>query len=292
MGKIGDVGMSELTSLADIIKSEYSIVDCQQLNYDQHEYEKQRVEIFNDIPGNLNEQDGYECNACKNRGVVAVLVENNQRWTREIRFCKCKKIRDGIMRMKRSGLENLLKKYRFENFQVTEQWQQTIKEKAVRFSENPSLMFYIGGQSGCGKTMLCTAIARKLLYSGMSLRYVMWRDTSVRLKGLIKEEAQYSQLMDKLKHIDVLYLDDFLKVPIGQEESKPTCADLSLALEIINYRYNAKLITLISSEWTVREIIDFDEALGGRIFELGGEYCVGVKKDKKRNFRIRNIEEI
>ena len=153
-------------------------------------------------------------------------------------------------------------------------------------------MFYIGGQSGCGKTMLCTAIARKLLYSGMSLRYVMWRDTSVRLKGLIKEEAQYSQLMEKLKHIDVLYLDDFLKVPIGQEESKPTCADLSLALEIINYRYNAKLITLISSEWTVREIIDFDEALGGRIFELGGEYCVGVKKDKKRNFRIRNIEEI
>ena len=140
--------MSELTSLADIIKADNQGDNCQQFNYDQHEYEKQRVEIFNDIPGNLNEQDGYECNACKNRGVVAVLVENNQRWTREIRFCKCKKIRDGIMRMKRSGLENLLKKYRFENFQVTEQWQQTIKEKAVRFSENPSLMFYIGGQSG------------------------------------------------------------------------------------------------------------------------------------------------
>ena len=154
-------------------------------------------------------------------------------------------------------------------------------------------MFFIGGQSGSGKSHLCTAIARELLYAGYEVRYSVWRDESVRLKAVIGDDKQYQSLIDQLKNIDVLYIDDFLKVPIGRDESKPTSADLALALEIINNRYNANRITILSSEWNIKDIIGFDEALGGRIYEMSGsDFCLNIKKDRKRNYRTRNITEI
>lgn len=197
------------------------------------------------------------------------------------------------MRMKRSGLENLLQKYRFESFVVNEEWQQNAKSKAERFAAGNGLLFFIGGQSGSGKTHLCTAIARELLYAGRELRYILWRDESIKLKASISDDGKYQSLIDDLKRVDVLYIDDFLKVPIGRDESKPTSADLALALEIINNRYNAKKTTILSSEWNIKDIINFDEALGGRIYEMSSpDYCLNIKKDRSRNYRTRSIMEI
>ena len=115
----------------------------------------------------------------------------------------------------------------------------------------------------------------------------------MKLKAAISDGEKYQSLIRELKSIDVLYIDDFLKVPIGRDESKPTSADLALALEIINNRYNANRITILSSEWNIKDIIGFDEALGGRIYEMSGsDFCLNIKKDRKRNYRTRNIAEI
>lgn len=255
-----------------------------------------RVEAFNSSIGELDKADGYDCPKCKNRGVVAVLTARTSYQqagqAMEIVQCSCQKIRAGIMRMKKSGLEHLLKRYRLENFQTNEPWQGAIKDKAQRFIENPVGLFFIGGQSGCGKTFICTAIARHLLYAGLELRYEMWRDKSVYLKGLIGRPDDYAAAVNELKAVDVLYIDDFLKVPIGVDASKPTSADISLALELVNYRYNAGKTTILSSEWTVNEIAGFDEALGGRIFEMAGEFVLNIKKDRSRNQRLKNMMEI
>ena len=285
--------MSELERAGSILqKTEYG---AGQAGYDEKSFMQMRVDGFNSSIGTLNEQDGYDCTICKNKGVIARLVTNERgcRYSQEIHFCKCRPVRESIMRMKRSKLENLLQKYRFENFIAAEEWQRNIKGKAERFAAKPGLTFFVGGQSGSGKTHLCTAIARELLYAGRELRYILWRDESIKLKASISDDGKYQSLIDDLKRVDVLYIDDFLKVPIGRDESKPTSADLALALEIINNRYNAKKITILSSEWNIRDIIAFDEALGGRIYEMSGsEYCLNIKKDRKRNYRTRDIAEI
>lgn len=284
--------MSELERAGSILsKTEYGAGES---GYDEKSFMQMRVDGFNSSTGTLNEQDGYECTTCKNKGVIAHLVTNERgcRYSQEIFFCKCRPVRESIMRMKRSGLENLLQKYRFENFITTEEWQRNIKGKAERFAAEPGLTFFIGGQSGSGKTHLCTAIARELLYAGHELRYILWRDESVKLKAAVSDE-KYQSLIRELKSINVLYIDDFLKVPIGRDESKPTSADLALALEIINNRYNAKKTTILSSEWNIKDIIGFDEALGGRIYEMSGsDFCLNIKKDRNRNYRTRNITEI
>lgn len=112
------------------------------------------------------------------------------------------------------------------------------------------------------------------------------------LKGLINNPEEYNTALMELKTVDVLYIDDFLKVPIGCESNKPTPADLSLALEIIDFRYDTRKPTILSSEWSTSDIISFDEALGGRIYEMAGEYVLNIKRDKTRNMRMKNIEEI
>ena len=286
--------MSELESGASILQG--LGLTGNGANLTAQDMVRYRLEAFNSSVGDLNEADGYDCPKCKNRGVVAVLTANTgcsgAGDNMEIRQCSCKKIRAGIMRMKKSGLEDLLKRYKLENFQTSESWQAAIKDKAQRFIERPAGVFFIGGQSGCGKTFICTAIARHLLYAGFELRYEMWRDKSVYLKGLINKPDDYMAEVDKLKTVDVLYVDDFLKVPIGLDVSKPTSADISLALELVNYRYNAAKTTILSSEWTVNEIAGFDEALGGRIFEMAGEFVLNIKKDKNRNQRLKNMMEI
>ena len=259
------------------------------------------AESFNATEGDRHLRDGYECKICRNKGYVSVIrerkdIRGNEVFEEYLTPCKCDKIRKSIMRMKRSGLEELFKKYRFENYVVEEPWQQTIKTQAMNFahSDKPLPVFFIGGQSGCGKTHLCTAIARELLLAGNELRYVLWRDESVKLKAVINNDEKYQAIIEELKRVDVLYIDDFLKAPIGREaNTPPTSSELSLALEIINNRYNNNLVTIISSEWTVTDIIGFDEALGGRIYEMAGrENCANLKKDKKKNYRIRDIVEL
>jgi DNA replication protein DnaC len=257
-----------------------------------------KADSYNSAEGDRHLIDGYNCEICRNKGYIAVIrerkdIRDNDVYEEILTPCKCDKIRKSIMRMKRSGLEEMFKKYRFENYVTEEQWQKSIKDQAMKFAKNPKPVFFIGGQSGCGKTHLCTAIARDLLLAGNELRYILWRDESVKLKSAINDEVKYQSIIEGLKKVEVLYIDDFLKVPIGQDASKPTSADLALALEIINNRYNAKLTTIISSEWNLFDIIGFDEALGGRIYEMAGEEnCKNIKKDKTRNYRTKGISEL
>jgi DNA replication protein DnaC len=116
--------------------------------------------------------------------------------------------------------------------------------------------------------------------------------------GKIKEAAQGAkmaddsenlrQILDKYKTAEVLYIDDLFKTGKSQDNSnpKPTAADINYAFEIINYRYNnPSLLTIISSELSEDELIDIDEALGGRIYERAK--AITIAKDRRRNYRIR-----
>lgn len=291
--------MSKLESMSSIVErlqQRYRSGNIKPLTPKERAYQKS--EYYNASKGDRNLIDGYNCDICHNKAMISIIrVSQTQQgedvYDEYFTDCKCVKIRRSIMRMKRSGMEALLEKYRFESYTVTEPWQEAIKTKAINFAKNPQELFFIGGQSGSGKTHLCTGIARKILFDGKELRYMLWRDEAVKLKSAINDEEKYQSIIEPLKRVDVLYIDDFLKMPRGENAASPSTAELSIALEIINNRYNSKLTTIISSEWTLNEIIEFDEALGGRLYEMcGAEYCVSIKKDKSRNYRIKNIVEI
>lgn len=252
------------------------------------EYEQFKVDGLNDAVGNRNEEDGYDCKICKNKAFVAKLIENeNGTYSHCFADCKCAEIRRSIMRMKRSGLKDIIKDYTFERFEDVDPWQKAVKGAAMEYSQKPEGWFFLGGQSGSGKSHLCTAICRQFLLEGKQLQYVMWRDDIVRLKSLVND-PEYGQIIDKYKKAEVLYIDDLFKTGNVSHNTaqKPTDADVNIAFEIINYRYlNPKLITIISSELSEDELIDIDEATFGRIFERGKS--ISIAKDRARNYRIR-----
>jgi DNA replication protein DnaC len=193
--------------------------------------------------------------------------------------------------LKASGLENVLKDYRFDNYVAKEPWQQGVIDKAKKFvNDEGNHWFFMGGQSGCGKTHLCTAVCREFLLKGKSVQYMLWRDDVTKLKSAVTDSEEYGKLIDRYKNADVLYIDDLFKT--GKVDSgfqKPTAADINVAFEILNYRYNnPALITIISSELTEDELLDIDEATGGRIYERAKK-AFSIGQDRKKNYRIKGV---
>ncbi|MBQ2391281.1 MAG: ATP-binding protein, partial [Clostridia bacterium] len=148
--------------------------------------------------------------------------------------------------------------------------------------------FYFGGQVGCGKTHICTAIVGELLTKqNKPTLYMQWREDVTNLKANVMNAYEYEGKMKAFKTVDVLYIDDLFKTEKGKT---PTTADINIAFEILNYRYNQNdLITVISSEKTAFELLEVDEAVASRIIENAGEFRIDVKNDKTKNFRLRNL---
>lgn len=240
------------------------------------EYEAWRVQKANETPGNLQ---GEDCPLCLNRGYTMELREGY----RVCVECGCMAKRRAAARIRKSGLENMLERYTFDAYQTPEAWQKAAKKKALQYlTDNNGKWFVVAGVVGSGKSHLCTAICGELMKSGMDARYMLWREESRKLKAMVNDNA-YDQILQPFKDVRVLYIDDFFKVG----DRNITSGDINLAFELLNHRYNdVKKITVISTEWTIEQIMDIDQALGSRIYERSKDYYLRISGDGK-NWRLR-----
>lgn len=260
---------------------------------------QQKCARMNEVKGDLNKYDGYDCPLCLNRGGTYEVREYDGRYYETFVHCKCQRVRKAIRRLNKSGLKDAVKKYTFDNFTTAEEWQAKIKDEALDYIENGyNRWFYLGGQSGAGKSHLCTAIAIKLLKQGYDTRYMLWRDEAAKLKSLVNDTEEYEKMINEIKNADVLYIDDLFKTGKANngKAQKPTPADINLAFEILNYRYNKNLpYTIISSECTLSDLIKIDEAVSGRIAEKAlnsGNWCLSIRPDTAKNYRFKGVTEL
>ena len=259
-------------------------------------YER-RTQEFNAIVGNLNDtgMGGVDCPVCRNKGVIMTNQETvNGFWETRVRECKCMTTRRSIRRLVRSGLKDVTRTYTFRRYEATEEWQKRLKEAAIRYVQDiragETGWLYVGGQSGCGKTHLCSAVAVQLLKDGMGLRYMVWRDELRKLKA-VANSPEYGEMLDEWKTVRVLYIDDFFKAARDQYgRMQPSEADVRIAFELLNYRSNDKsLLTIISSELSLDEIANIDEAIAGRIAQHAAGHCVTVAPDRGKNYRLKGV---
>ena len=118
-----------------------------------------------------------------------------------------------------------------------------------------------------------------------SLIYMKWADATRELKDAMND-FYYDEIIDRYKDIDILYIDDFFKVQAGKA---PTSSDIRIAFEILNTRLLKNKKTIISSEFTLDRMLDFDEATVSRIFEQATQYTINIGKDRKKNHRIKDL---
>lgn len=245
-------------------------------------YEQKRIEEYNTRPGNLNEKDGYNCPICQNRGMFAV---ENESGFMALKRCKCAAIRKSIQLAKQSGGYDLMQRCKLSNFTTALPWQADMLATVKAYiAEGDKAWLYSGGQSGAGKTHLCTAAFREFFKHNIPGQYVMWREIARKYtRGSFAESEVIDRMISELSSAPALYIDDLFKTDF---ERGPSQTEKDFAFEIINTRYNRKLPTIISSELTLSELAKLDEAIAGRIRERCGDYVLSIKKDASKNYRL------
>ena len=78
----------------------------------------------------------------------------------------------------------------------------------------------------------------------------------------------------------------------NKNKQKPTMADINIAFELLNYRSINNLQTIISSEFTIAELLEIDQALAGRIVENANPMPLVILPDIKKNYRLKKVGEI
>lgn len=218
--------------------------------------------------------DNIDCPICHNTGCVIKKHDDGTLWASE---CVCMPRRVSIRRINQSGLRDRLLRYTMANYVADTTERKKVLHAAEDFCKADSGWFFISGKSGSGKTHICTAICGRLMDANKNVRYMLWRDETVLLKALTTDGEEYQSRIKPFKSVPVLYIDDFLKG--GHTE-----ADLRLAFEILNSRYNdSSLRTIISSELSLFDILGIDEATGGRIYERAKGFVIEAPKV---NFRL------
>ena len=214
-----------------------------------------------------------DCALCGNTGTITRVDGNGMLFSRE---CECMGKRRSLRRIRNSGMEDLLARYRFETYEEYGPEQEKILRLAKEFAAADRGWFYIAGHSGSGKSHICTAICAALIMRNCDVWFIPWRDESVSLKACVTDPERYRERMDRLKKVSVLYIDDFLK---GGDSD----ADIRLAFEIVNARYNdTRLRTIVSSEIELTTLLSRDEALGTRIYERSRGYVLRAPGENRR----------
>lgn len=253
----------------------------------QEEFLKQKIKWFNETHGNLNEEDGIDCQICKNKGLIAYSIKVDEMVYERTKECECVKRRMLLKNAKKSNLGEYLTK-RADDFQTFQSWQTQNKKLMVNYclNENESGTWFVAlGQSGSGKTLLCSIIANYCLIKlGKQTMYITWTDFISRLKrDMMSDDVKsVNDYLDEVKKVEMLFIDELLK--------KYNETDLKYIVEIINYRYANNLQTIITSERNIDDLLNIDEATFGRVIEKARQYVIDIPKDRSKNYRLRFLQ--
>ncbi len=120
---------------------------------------------------------------------------------------------------------------------------------AMNFAQSPEGWLVFQGINGCGKTHLAAAIANYLKRSGKSPLFIVVADLLDHLRAAFSPESAVSsdELFEEIKKCEVLILDEF------GEQSATSWAQAKL-YQLMNYRYNARLATVITTCFSLDDI--------------------------------------
>ena len=232
-----------------------------------------------------------KCNKCNNKGYIAYPRYSEFFDDYELGFKECD-VCANLRKIARLGQDTGLGNYinkTFNDYKIEEKWQEYIYNVAKKYLEKGSdenCWFTILGQSGSGKTLIASIITNELLQKRKrSVICIVWTDFIGALKRYMIDESikDASSMLDSVKNVDILMIDELMK--------KYNETDLKYIIEIINYRYNNNLITIITSEKVVDELISIDQATFGRVIEKSTkDYLINIKQDIKKNKRLEFID--
>ena len=156
------------------------------------------------------------------------------------------------------GLElELLRGMSFKNFDykrlnLPQEERQNLEQAfhiAIDFAKSPQGWLVFQGVNGCGKTHLAAAIANELRKANAPVLFIVVPDFLDHLRSTFNQDnrSSYDWLFERIKKTEVLVLDDF-----GEQSATPWAQEK--LYQLINYRYNARLATVVTMCFSLEEI--------------------------------------
>jgi len=136
---------------------------------------------------------------------------------------------------------------------------------ALDFAKSPEGWLVFMGGTGCGKTHLAAAIANYRYQASQPALFIVVPEFLDHLRSTFSPESKvsYDQLFEIVKNAPLLIMDDF------GEQSTTLWAREKL-YQVINYRYNARRPTVITTRYSLEEIMEGIEAsISSRLVDKG-----------------------
>ena len=242
------------------------------------------INILNRIKQNCKvEEVQYDCPICEDKGYIFEIQDGYE----VARPCKCLQKRQSIEKMERSGLSQAFKQNTINSFIDDKEWQKMAKFRVLKYindflKKGSNAGLILSGQPGSGKTHLGIAAMLELIDNNIGCVYREYLTMVTNLKQVGMNEEEYIREMEKYINPPVLFLDDFLKGEV-------TSADLKHIYKVINTRYLKGKPIIISTEKSIKEILEFDEAIGSRLIEQAKGNIIEFPRDFSNNYRLKNI---
>lgn len=228
---------------------------------------------------------GCRCHECGDTKFIPYVEYRSEidRYLFSVGYCKCRNADMVNKKIEQSGLKNEIESKTFKSFVTDSHFRKALKDKAVEYlkdiKDGNKYWFYVGGQSGAGKSHICIAIANRFLQNNQRVVYMRWVDEMRNIKANLNDTSKIKEFKDA----DVLYIDDLFK-----GGKCPSDYDVGVVFELLNYRDCNNLVTIISSELTDCELRNIDEAVYGRIkMNTGDKFMISINRDEKKNYRVR-----
>ena len=204
-----------------------------------------------------------ECPLCKGAGFVYPMLDSGRPDYSKVVACKCGKDEmDGerVERLRRESGDlalKLLRSMTFETFDpkrvnLPKEQQQNLSkayQTALEYAKQLDGWLVFLGPNGCGKTHLAAAIGNHQLQKGNPVYFKVVPDLLDHLRSAFGPDSRstYDEIFERVKNAPLLILDDF-----GEQASTPWAQEK--LYQVINYRYNAQLPTVITSCFSLEDI--------------------------------------
>jgi DNA replication protein DnaC len=134
---------------------------------------------------------------------------------------------------------------------------------AFDFAKSPDGWLVYMGETGCGKTHLAAAIVNYSYEAGKPALFVVVPEFLDHLRSAFSPDSKvsYDELFESVKTAQLLVLDDF-----GEQSTTPWVREK--LYQLINYRYNGRLPTVITTRLSFDEILgEVDSAISSRLVD-------------------------
>ena len=266
-------------------------------------------ELFNEMRRNgmecEKEQNGamqeqktkqYLCEHCQDKGYFESKDELGLPHLMDCPYCFER--RKLALILKKSGISAAdYAKYTLDTFDANRSVNAAkMKQLAMKYlNEHPKgVGFGVFGQSGGGKTHICIALCQAITEKYSEEHYYFaYNSQMIKIMKAIKSyKEDYDDIMRGWKSCDNLYIDDLLKMAARKTVNGGKTYDedeLRVLFDLINARYLNHKTTFFSSEYSVKEIMKIDEALGSRIYEMINPYgCFITGKNERMKMKKIN----